>query len=387
MREYAHARETFVVNQIAALSKFAPAVVCRRRLASLPKATLAEAPIPIASFEESGRPEGALQRLAYEKLRLPLGSEIDFYVRACRSKDARILHCHFGTDARYFLAATKRVAAPVFISYYGYDVSSFVRGRLGIGRGYLSPLWATSAIHLAMTPQMASTLEALGAPSQRVRVHHHGIDTSFWGSPGRRDPAQPPRILQVASLDRKKGQDDLITAFTHVRERHPDATVRIVGDGPELPRLQRLVFERGLGDSVIFLGHLAHGPQLVDEYVNATVFCHPSKTAPDGDMEGLPGTILEAMATGLAVIATRHAGIPFAVREGRTGWLVDEGDIPALAQALDCALTDAGRREALGVAAQALVRKEFNVRTQATRLEDLYEQELVLMSSDAGLLR
>jgi glycosyltransferase involved in cell wall biosynthesis len=330
--------------------------------------------VPVISFEGDSRRESQLSRLVYEHLRMALPSELGFYLSQIESTHALVIHCHFGTDARFFLGALRDLGASIFVSYYGYDVSSFVRSFLGLGRFYLAPLWGHSVTHLAMTPQMAVVLASLGAPPDRIRIHHHGIDTAFWEKGARSGDGNRPCILQVGSLHKKKGQDDLLKAFALVRRKQPQARLRLVGQGPQERYLRRLAVLLGIEDAVTFVGHLPHGTKLRQEYANATVFCHPSCTAPDGDKEGLPGTILEAMACGLAVVSTLHAGIPYAVRDGKTGWLVREGDIRSLAAALDDALSNGPRRVARGSAARSLVEREFDVRVQAQRLESLYDE-------------
>jgi colanic acid/amylovoran biosynthesis glycosyltransferase len=317
---------------------------------------------------------GGLQRLAYQYVKIAWPSEIRFYQQQLNDARAQVVHCHFGTDARYFLAAMKSSRVPVFISYYGYDVSSFVHAYWGLGRRYLASLWRLPALHLAMTPAMATDLEALGAPTDRIRVHHHGVDTAFWGVDGKPGYPYRPYVLQVGSLQKKKGHEDLIRAFALVHRAFPEVDLRLVGSGPQESTLRGLVRELGVEARVAFVGRLPHGEALRAEYSNALLFCHPSRTAPDGDREGLPGTILEAMASGRAVVATRHAGIPFAVRDAETGWLVEEGDVQSLAIALEDALGSAQRRAVFGAAGQALVRAEFDVQVQAGRLEGLYDE-------------
>jgi colanic acid/amylovoran biosynthesis glycosyltransferase len=102
------------------------------------------------------------------------------------------------------------------------------------------------------------------------------------------------------------------------------------------------------------------------------VFAAPSKTAPDGDSEGLPTTIVEAAGLGLPVVATRHSGIPEAVVDGETGLLGAEGDRAALAANLRRLLADDALRTQLGAAARKHAEASFDVRRQAGRLEELY---------------
>ena len=163
-------------------------------------------------------------------------------------------------------------------------------------------------------------------------------------------------------------------AFARIAASHPDVDLHFVGSGPQGEFLQALVAELGLVGRVRFVGFLSHGDDLRREYTGALLFCHPSKTGPDGDKEGLPCTILEAMSCGLAVVSTRHAGIPTAVVDGQTGLLVEERDITSLAEALDAMLGDDALRTACGQAGRLLVTREFDVRVQGRRLETIYDE-------------
>ena len=372
VREYARPTETFIVNQTAIHHAYEPTVLCHRRLPLAPRSTLGE-DAPLVAYESSRRP-GAVGRAAYRRARLMLPAEKRFWAEYLSRVGVRVAHAHYGTDALFFLDSVRRARRPLVVSFYGYDVAAFPRGFAGLGRRYLQRLWAYPALYLAMTPQMADDLERLGAPRDRVRVHHFGIDTEFWSAPKGLGGTARPHILHVGSFIPKKGQDDLLRAFARVATLHPDVDVRLVGSGPRETTLRDLARDLGIADRVHFAGFVAYGAGLQREYARALLFCHPSKTGPNGDREGLPGTILEAMACGLPVVSTRHAGIPTAVIEGKTGLLASEGDVADLAEALDTMLGDVALRESCGRAGRRQVEQEFDARVQARRVESIYDE-------------
>jgi len=152
-------------------------------------------------------------------------------------------------------------------------------------------------------------------------------------------------ILCVAHLYRRKSVVSLVRAMRAMKSR---AGLRIVGTGPELPTLETLVRELGLGDRVALLGHVAF-ESLASEYRNADVFCLPSL------QEGFGIVFLEAMAAGLPVVACRAAAVPEVVPDGECGLLVPPGDTAALASALDRLASDAGNRARLGEAGRRRV--------------------------------
>jgi glycosyltransferase involved in cell wall biosynthesis len=190
-----------------------------------------------------------------------------------------------------------------------------------------------------------------------VVLAYHGVDVN------RASEAPPagrePRILTVGRLVEKKGHDTLIRAAAILRDRGVPYTVRVAGDGIEWPRLQRLVHALSLGDRVIFLGPLTPA-EVRAEYAAAAVFALACRTLPNGDRDGLPNVVLEAMVHGLPVVCTRQSGTAEAVEHGRTGLLVAPDDPASLADALATVLTEDGLAEWLGAAARASVRARFD---------------------------
>jgi glycosyltransferase involved in cell wall biosynthesis len=146
----------------------------------------------------------------------------------------------------------------------------------------------------------------------------------------------------------------------------------IVGDGPLRKKLVRKVSSYGLQDRVIFLGVRPH-QEVLDLMQKAIVLVQPSVTARTGDSEGLGSVFLEAAASGIPVIGTHHGGIPEAVVDGVTGFLVPERDADALAEKLLVLLSDKSLREEMGRAGRKMVEDKFDMRRQTEKLEKIYE--------------
>jgi glycosyltransferase involved in cell wall biosynthesis len=251
LRTYAGSTETFVVNQIAALERYEPVVLCRGIDPRTPQSTLGPSPAPLSYSQALG--PSLLGDLLYDKARISLPRERAFYRKTLDAQGAQLVHGHFGTDTAYLLKARARWGVPVVVSYYGYDVSRQPQAYGGLGVRYYRQLFREASVHLAMTPQMAEALVALGAPEERVVVHHHGIDTSHWASiDGSR--RVPGRILMVARFHEKKGHDDLLQALPAVCARFPDTRLHLVGNGPLEPQLRALVERLGLSGRVVFAG-------------------------------------------------------------------------------------------------------------------------------------
>lgn len=375
LRQFATPTETFVVNQIDALSRYRGLVICRSRVAGTP-VPFGRGPLAnVRAFTEESH-ESRRADLAYRRLRLALGAERTWYRDAVAGEDAVVVHAHYGTDGGYLWPAIRATGRPLVVSWYGYDMSCFPRSLGRAGTLWLRSVLRGARLHLAMTPAMADSLVGLGAPRDRIRVHHHGIDLREWSSQAAASGSERGgrRLLMVASFDDEvKGHDEVIRALAVVAQTVPDVTLRLVGAGPLLDDAKRLAAETGVASRITFAGHVSHGGPLLREYEQADVFVHPSRIGSDGAVEGLPSTILEAMACGLPIVSTRHGGIPFAVT-GDVGVLVAERDTVGLAREMAGLLQDDARARAMGSAGRARVAADFDLKRQVSRLEDIYDE-------------
>jgi glycosyltransferase involved in cell wall biosynthesis len=207
------------------------------------------------------------------------------------------------------------------------------------------------------------------ADRQKIQCVHHGIDTERFRPETPRRPAAPPLILSVGQLKERKGLIHLVEACQLLRDRGYRFQCEIVGGGPLLPRLRAAVLERGLQDMVTLRGAL--GPdQVLDLYRRASVFTLPCITGDDGDRDGIPNVILEAMAMELPVVSTRHSGIPEAVQDGHSGLLVEPRDPHALADALARLLDNPALGAALGERGRQVVLDHFDVDRNVQRFRE-----------------
>ena len=173
----------------------------------------------------------------------------------------------------------------------------------------------------------------------------------------------------------KKGLATTLRAFARFAQTHPRSVLTIAGEGPDQPALQRLAAELDIADKVRFPGFLSQD-DLRSHLYASHFFLHPSERGKDGNQEGVPNSLLEAMATGLPVFATHHGGIPEAVENGVSGVLVAEKDAAALSQALLDAAADPTRLTALSEAAAKSVVDNFSLNVQTRKLEDYYQEAM-----------
>jgi colanic acid/amylovoran biosynthesis glycosyltransferase len=189
----------------------------------------------------------------------------------------------------------------------------------------------------------------------------------------RREPGQRFEIISVGSLQPYKGQRYLVEACALLRERGVPVHCRIIGGGREQASLEQQLRRFRLDGTVELLGAL---PQEAVSRLLPTAHCYvqPSIVMPSGKMEGIPVSLMEALACRLLVVATDISGVPELVRPGETGYLVPPADAPALADALSAVYAHPQRAAALASAGRELVLREFNLRTNVATLASLFEK-------------
>lgn len=320
-----------------------------------------------------------LRRLWYRSLlRLPA---VPLSFRECRDIlyelqriRAQLLHVYFGHVAVELLPVLRCCRIPVTVSFHGADAGVNVGGASG---QRLRDVFAIATIIMARSEALMADLAGLGCPEYKLRLLRTGIPMESWTPPpSRQAPADGAwHLLQACRLVEKKGLFVTLEAFARLREAFPRAILTLAGDGPLEARLRTRAANLGLGDCVRFPGFLAQ-PALKEAFERAHLFLHPSQMGPDGNREGIPNALLEAMASGLPVVATRHGGIPEAVDEGISGMLVDEGDSTGLAAALQHYLGHPDALFAAGTAARLKIEQDFTQQRQVRAIAELYREVL-----------
>jgi colanic acid/amylovoran biosynthesis glycosyltransferase len=229
---------------------------------------------------------------------------------------------------------------------------------------------------LARSQSLLDRVQDLGCPRGKVRMNRTGIPLDQFPLIERAFPADGAwHFVLACRLIQKKGLDDALHAFAKFTATHPKARFTIAGEGPLLEPMEKLRDHLGLQDKVRFAGFLK-GPDLCALYHQAHVFLHPSRMTSDQNQEGVPNSMLEAMATGLPVVATLHGGIPEAVRDGITGLLSPERDRESLHDALLKLTAHESTWRQMGSAASADVREHFESAAQIAKLESAYDEAI-----------
>jgi len=240
-----------------------------------------------------------------------------------------------------------------------------------------------AAFVVTCTRYNARYLSRLNPTATPIHVIYHGIDPDFFAFEPAPPPQAPFRILSIGRLVAKKGYDDLLMALKMLGDAGLDFRFNHIGSGDQQEAVGRLVGKLGLGERVRFLGTLPHH-EVLGHYRRSHCFVLACKIAPNGDQDGIPNVLIEAMAAGVPVLSTRVSAIPELIEHGVTGTLVDPADPPALARALAAILTRPAAYRALLESARARVERSFDNRRCITKLRQLFQQALAAAPASRG---
>ncbi|WP_250626699.1 glycosyltransferase [Pinirhizobacter soli] len=288
---------------------------------------------------------------------------------------AEAIIAHFGPTG--VLAANLRALGlldgPLFTVFHGYDLSRHsVLARHG---GDYQRLFSSGERMLPISTLWEKKLQALGCEPGKIQVHRMGVDLDSFRFQPPKDAAlssgRPLRVVCVARLVEKKGVIYLCQAVGELAQRQIPVELEVIGDGPLQQELERFVARQDLGQKITIRGRRDKA------YVQAAlgradVFALPSVTAADGDQEGIPVSLMEAMASGVPCLSTVHSGIPELIDDGRSGWLVPERDATALADTLARIQRGDFDLPAIARCARATVETHFN----QSRLHDQLAAQL-----------
>jgi glycosyltransferase involved in cell wall biosynthesis len=294
--------------------------------------------------------------------------------RLLSARRAQHLHAHFALGANVVAMLAARFCDLPF-SFTTHAVDLFAR-----------PVWLCRSLQAA---RFAVTISRYNRDfiaqacsddlAEKVHVIHAGIAPRAFVM-GHRPTAERPRILSVGRLVEKKGHRYLIEALAELRQHGYDFEAIIAGEGPERPVLTRLIAEHDLAGQVRLLGAVTQD-RVRQLYAESDIFVLPCIVARDGDRDGIPVSLMEAMASGLPVVSTRVSGIPELVTHEQEGLLVEQGNITGLAVTMARLLADATARERLGRAGREKILQKFDVRCNIAELAALFTQAVDRVST------
>ncbi len=308
-----------------------------------------------------------LSPAAQQRLDARKSAEIAAFLRRHRFQ---VVLAQFGSAGVEVLPAARRAGVPLVVHFHGRDAHA---GPIAERREAYRELFQSAAGVIAVSRFMQSTLIELGCPPEKLSCVPCGADDSVIHAA---DPAaNPPNVLAVGRMVDKKAPHLTVLAFSYALQSCPDAVLHMVGDGPLLPAAMQLAQALGIAGSVQFLG--AQPQQRVAQLMQqARIFVQHSVQAPDGDCEGTPVAVVEALTAGVPVVVTSHAGIADVVTHGATGFLVDEYDVSAMASHMAALLNDPARVRQMSGAARRHALAHLTARTRLQQLAAAIAQSL-----------
>ncbi|MEX1117916.1 MAG: glycosyltransferase [Terrimicrobiaceae bacterium] len=284
---------------------------------------------------------------------------------------ADLLHIFFGSSAIHLLPVIRKSSIPVVVSFHGSDVAGPMAGRPY--RKALDEMFDRATLVPCRSEHLATAVRALGCPEQKIRVMRAVLPPI-----AKRDITPPPdgawSLLQAGRMVPKKGMTTALKAFAMFHHQFPKATFTIAGEGPLRESLVELASGLGLSQSVDFCGFLSQ-EELTKRFENTHLYLHPSETV-DGDTEGVPNALLEAMAHGIPSVATRHGGIPEAVEDNLSGLLCEEHQPDQLAESLLRLANDPGLFASISEGASHRIVDKFSHEAQAAQIAALYREAI-----------
>ncbi len=294
-------------------------------------------------------------------------------IASCQVYSARnddVLHCQFA-NLGPFVSKLKSIgvlSGRLLVSARGFDITKYVADR----PGFYDDLFRDAELFLPVSESLKQTLLDLGGDEKKIEVIHSGMNVGdFAFVEHRLDGTRKVSLLSVGRLVEKKGFEYAIRAVGALVEQGMDVEYIIIGGGAELDTLTALVSMLNLQNVVIFKGACSHD-EVKQHFSDADIFLAPSVVATDGDQEGIPNVLKEAMALGVPVISTYHSGIPELVEHEVSGLLVAERDVVGLVQAIKQMLNHKEKTRAMTFAAREKVVAEFDNNMINARLNEIY---------------
>jgi O-antigen/teichoic acid export membrane protein/glycosyltransferase involved in cell wall biosynthesis len=280
-----------------------------------------------------------------------------------------VILAEFGFTGLAMAKLSRKTGIPLIVHFHGVDAYS----KEILATYDYTALFRTAEKVIVVSRHMYQQLVRLGCPEDKLVLNPYGPAEIFFSVHNKYSSRD---FLAIGRFVDKKAPQYTIRAFKQAVDQHPDAHLTMVGEGPLLDDCKKLVRELDIEEKVGFAGVL-QPDKIANLVAESLAFVQHSRTAPNGDSEGTPVAVLEAGAGGLAVIATRHAGIPDVVLEGQTGLLVDEGDIDGMSRAMIRMLDTPDLAGQMGSAARQRIQENFTLK----RHIDVLNMEIGLAAS------
>jgi len=282
-----------------------------------------------------------------------------------------IIHCHFGPNG-IIGVYPKEIGIPgkYATSFHGHDVNSYPKI---MGENVYNVLFKNGDLFTANTNFTKQQVVKIGCDEKKIIILPVGLRVEKFKFSTRKIQSEKPiKILTVGRLVEKKGYEYAIRAIVKIVAKHENIFYMIAGDGPLRDELESLVSELGARNYVKFMGAVEED-EVLNLYQQAHIFVLPSVTASNGDREGQALVLQEAQAMGLPVVSTLHNGIPEGVLDGKSGFLVPEKDVDALADKLEYLIEHPELWPEMGMYGRKFVEERYNIKKLNQQLVEIYQ--------------
>lgn len=298
--------------------------------------------------------------------------------KVVKSLKGNLLHSHFGQIGYFNLHMARSAKLRHIVNFYGYDVNRLPQ-KSKSWRERLKVLLSEVDCVLCEGPHMAKSIVSLGCPENKVRIHHLGVNVDkIPFRPRKWHPPEELRVLIAATFTEKKGIPYALEALGRLQSQVP-IRITIIGDARNEPeqitekkKILATIEKYQMQNKTTMMGYQPL-TTLHEEAYKHHIFLSPSITSSLGDTEGgAPVTIIEMAASGMPIVSTRHCDIPEVIKQPNSSFLADERDVEGLIRAIESLLEAYPNWPDLLDSARRHIELEYNVKTQAKRIAELY---------------
>ena len=292
-----------------------------------------------------------------------------------------ILYCHFGPNG---ITANKLrqegyISGKIVTVFHAYDLTKYPKTH---GANVYESLFQQGDLFLPITQYALQKLLDLGCPEDKLHIHHMGVNCEqFEYTPNQPSPNKPIHVVSVGRLVEKKGFDEAIRSIAIARKHGHDFHLTFIGDGPLRDSLEALTHELKLDNYIQFAGWKIQD-EITEILKNSHILLCPSVTSADGDEEGLPVVLMEALSKGLPVVTTQHAGIPELIQDNETGMMVPERDNHAIAEKLSILIEQPDMYLHIAQTGRSVIERDFNIMKLNDSLVKIFENLLKNLHSE-----
>ena len=351
--------ETFIQNHITHL----PNVAC----------VLSDGYLPTSYSLNRGKTFYSILPNAIDKFIVKLkGEQISPYLlsKVLKKERVQVMLAEYGPSGVEMMPICKQLNIPLIVHFHGYD--AYRNDVLNsYGKQYKN-LFQYAKATIAVSKDMEQQLKKLDCPENKIHYLPYGIDTTLF-SP--KNSSTEKLIVSCGRFVKKKSPDLILKTFQEIHNRFPESKLIMIGDGELLPECKLLANTLKIDDCVVFKGAVEQ-KEVIETLQQASLFLQHSVVTEENDSEGTPVSILEAMACGITVIATRHAGINDIITDGKTGFLVDEGDWKSMSVRAIELFDDESIIQQFGKNAREYVLNNHKLKNYISRLFELLTQSL-----------